>query len=219
MKKKLWIDYIPAAATAVLIIFFAVWRQQSPVKTLPTLITLAVQVLNAHADRRAFLLGAANSLLYGLAYYMEGIYFSMISAVLISAPMQIYSYFNWRRHSHGSRPALKMLGRQRVLLVIGLTLAGWGICCLMPFFRSGSFPAVDALSFAVGITVTLLVARRYVDSQFFGMANSIIGLTLWILLAVRDPANLNYVVISAYNLFRVVEAAFNWVRATKGEKI
>lgn len=219
MKKRYFLDHLPAVLAAAMILFFAVWRQQSFLKTLPTLITLVVQVLNAHADRRAFLLGAANSLLYGLSYYTEGIYFSMISAVAISVPMQVYSFFNWRRHSHGDRPELKLLGIKRVLLVIALTLAGWGICLLLPFFRSGSFPAVDALSFAVGITVTLLVARRYVDSQFFGMANNAIGLALWILLAVKDPANLNYVVISAYNLFRAAEAAYNWVRATKGEKV
>lgn len=219
MKKHIWIDHIPAALTAVLIVVFAVWREQPFLKTLPTLITLAVQILNAHADRRTFLLGAANALLYGLSFYSEGIYFSMINAVCISAPMQIYSFFNWRRHSHGNRPELKLLGVKRVFLVIALILAGWGFCLLLPFFRSGSFPAVDALSFAVGIAVTLLVARRYVDSQFFGTANTVISLVLWILLAIKDPANLNYVVISAYNLFRAVEASYNWVRATKGEKI
>ena len=218
-KKALWVDHIPAVLTAALILVFAVWREQPFFKTLPTLVTLVVQVMNAHADRRAFLLGGINALLYGYSYFSEGVYFSMISAVAISAPMQIYTFFNWRRHSKGKLPALKMLGARRVMIVIGLTLAGWGICCLMPFFASGTFPMVDAMSFALGITVTLLVARRYVDSQFFGLANCLIGLILWILLAIKDPANLNYVIISAYNLFRVAEAAYYWLKATKGEKI
>ena len=218
-KKALWIDHIPAILTATLIVIFAIWRQQSFIKTLPTLITLVVQVLNAHADRRTFLLGAANSLLYGFSYYSEGVYFSMISAVAISAPMQVYTFFSWKRHSHGKNTELKFLGARRVLIVIGLILAVWGVFCLLPLFRSGSFPAVDALSFVVGNAVTLLVARRYVDSQFFGMANCLIGLILWILLAIKDPSNLNYVVISAYNLFRVTEAAVLWLRVTKGEKI
>ena len=54
--KKLINDYLLTLAAAVLIIVFAILREQSFLKTLPTLVTLVVQLLLVRANRYAFLL-------------------------------------------------------------------------------------------------------------------------------------------------------------------
>ena len=102
-KRNLFIDYIPMLLTAILIIVFSFMRKQTLLKTLPTLITLVVQLLLARANRFAFLLGGANAVIYGISYLDEGLYFSMISAILISAPIQIYSFFNWSKKQTGAK--------------------------------------------------------------------------------------------------------------------
>ena len=90
--KKLIDNYLLTLAAAVLIIVFAILREQSFLKTLPTLVTLVVQLLLVRANRYAILLGGTNALIYGAAYLSEGLYFSCISAVLMSAPLQYYSF-------------------------------------------------------------------------------------------------------------------------------
>lgn len=40
--KKLLIDYVPMACAAILIITFSIIKEQSFIKTLPTLVTLVV---------------------------------------------------------------------------------------------------------------------------------------------------------------------------------
>lgn len=215
-KRKFWVDHLPALLTGILIIVMAVWRQQTLLKTLPTLITLVVQVLNAHADRRGFLLGAANAMLYGLASASEGIYFSAINCFAVSAPIQIYSYFSWKRHSAGKLVELRFLGCRKLLVSIGAVLSVWAVCNfgLARFFQGAAYPAVDTLSFSIGIVISLMAAKRFIDSQYFNIVSCILSLVLWILLTIRNTANFNYVIISAYNLFRVTEAAVIWTKNT-----
>ena len=64
----------------------------------------------------------------------------------------------------------------------------------------------------MGIAISLMAAKRYIDSQFFNIVSCTIQLVVWVLLAIRNPSNFNYVVISAYNLLRVTEAAVIWTR-------
>ena len=74
--KKLLVDYLPMAVTGAFIIYFAITREQSFIKVLPTLITLVAQLLNAKANRLVFLVGGANTVLYGITYLFEHLYFS-----------------------------------------------------------------------------------------------------------------------------------------------
>jgi len=207
-------DYLLMASVAILIIVFAVLREQTLLKTLPTLITLAVQMLLVKANRYAFLLGGANALLYGISYWSEGLYFSLVSAVVISAPIQFYSFFVWSKNKDRSRPELKVLGIKRLLPVLAVSLLGWVACYfgLSRFFAGQSYPLIDTYIFAMSITVSILAARQFVDSQYINAVSSILSLMLWILLTLKDPANFNYVIIASYNLFRIVQAAVTWTK-------
>ena len=162
------------------------------------------------------MLGAANSVLYGISYFTEGLYFSMISAVVISAPIQIYSYFNWKKTEKNGKPAIRFLGRKRLILTLLIMLGIWGLCSLLlaPQFESAAFPALDSFLFAKEIIISVLAARQFADSQYLNIVSCSVSLVLWSLLTVENPANFNYVIISAYNLFRVTQAAINWTKYT-----
>ena len=212
--KEIWLDYVPMFVCAALILFFAILKEQTVIKTLPTLITLVVQLLLVRANRFAFLLGAANSLIYGVAYWTEDLYFSMISTVLISAPIQIYSFFHWRAHSGGLHTRLRLLPLPRLLIILLLTLGGWLMLYFSckSLFATAAYPLWDSLLFVLGITISLLVARRAVESQYINLISCVISIVIWILLTVRTPGDINYVIISFYNLFRVAQAAVSWTR-------
>ena len=44
------------------------------------------------------------------------------------------------------------------------------------------------------------------------------NLILWLMIALRNPSNLNYLVIGAYNLFRVLQACVIWTRKYRAEQ-
>ena len=92
------------------------------------------------------------------------------------------------------------------------TLAAWGLMllCAYSLFETAAYPTLDALMFVLGITVTVLAAFGYVESQYLNVINCFFSLVLWILYTVCNPANMNYLIISGYNLFRVIQASVNW---------
>lgn len=216
MKTRKWlINYIPTLLAAALILYFAIAREQSALKTLPTLVTLCVQLLLVSANRYAFLLGGLNALIYGAAYFSEGLYFSTVSAVLISAPIQLFSFIRWGKNRRtDNTTALKRLSRRAWCIVVTVIAAGFALCYFMlaPFFAGANYPLLDALCFTLGIVVSLLAAFRYVESQYISAVSTCLSILMWVMIARSAPENFNYVIISVYNCFRVTQAACGWTK-------
>ena len=213
-KRKILIDYLPSVLTGMLIIYFAIIKEQSFFKTLPTLITLVVQILNVSANRFAFLLGGTNAVIYALSYISEGVYFSFFSALFISAPIQFYSFINWSIHADKKSTALKKASVKKLCISFFGIIAGWGICyfILTPFFKNAAYPILDSFGFSMGIAVSLLAARRYIQSQYMNIISCLVSTIMWILIAIKEPSDFNYAIISFYNLFRVIESSVIWTK-------
>ena len=235
--RKFAIKYIPLLLIAVLIVSLAVLslvntlnapdfdgnRTQTiiiaVIKTLPTLVTLIVQVLLVSANRNAFLLGGCNAALYGVSYLLQGLNFSAISALLISSPIQIISFFTWKKNSSGKEVRFKRMSPLVLALTVGLILAGWAGCYFgLSRFFDGSYPALDALTFSIGTVVTFIVAMRYIESQYMNTVSCLIALVMYIMMSIKDPTNMSYIVISLYNLVKVLQAAISWTKQYISQK-
>lgn len=211
-KKELLVDYIPTAFAAAMIIAFAILKEQSFIKTLPTLITLVVLIMSVRANRYAFLVGASNCLLYAIAYMSEEVYFSAANAVLVSMPIQIFSFFHWSKHKAGKTASeLVQMKWWQLLLSVFIIFPAWAGCYFgLSAFFEGNMALLDSLVFVLGILISTLIAFRFVEGQYFNVISCLIGLAMWILICIKDPSNINFVIISVYNLFRTVQAAVNW---------
>ena len=215
MRKKLsviLIDGVPTLLCGCMILYFAITREQHFIHTLPTLITLAVQLLLVAADRRAFLLGGTNAIIYGVSYIMQNVYFSAFQALCISVPIQYFSYFNWKKKSEKARTPLHFFGVKGTLFTLLICAALWGILVFTArsLFPNAAVPEIDALVFVLGLAISLLSAWGCIESQYINIFNSVLALILWIIMAVSNPANINYVIISLYNLLRVTQMAVRW---------
>ena len=213
--KKLLIDSIPALLVGAVILYVAVTREQTVLKTLPTLITLVVQMLLVAANRYAFLLGGTNAVLYGIAYYSEGLYFSMISALLISAPIQMFSFVRWgKKQKTRGASAIGVLTAKGRLITLALATLLFALCyfLLAPFFEGGRYPFLDTVTFSLGIVVSVLAAFGYVESQYINLIAILLKIGMWILITLESPENFNYIIISLYNGYRVAQAAVVWTR-------
>ena len=211
-KKELFIDYIPSILVGIMIIVFAIINEQSFIATLPTLITLVVLIMSVRANRYAFLVGAANSVLYAIAYIISGVYFSAASALLVSMPIQIFSFFVWRKHKTGNTKSelIRMKWWQLLLTVIAIFPVWAGCYFGISGMIGGTEPLLDSLVFVLGILVSVLVAFRFIDGQYFNVISCLIGLAMWIMICIQSPNNVNFLIISCYNLLRTVQASVNW---------
>ena len=219
-KKELFIDYIPTFLIGILIIAFAIIKQQSFINTLPTLITLVVLIMSVRANRYAFLVGAGNCVLYTVAYLSEGVYFSAASAFLVSMPIQIFSFFVWSRHKETeTRSTLIRMKWWQLLLSVVVIFPAWAGCYFgLGAFFEGNMAILDSLSFVLGILISALVAFRFIEGQYFNVIACVIALVMWIFICMKTPSSINFLIISFYNLFRTVQAAVNWTLLYKKNK-
>ena len=211
-KKELLIDYIPTFIIGVMIIVFSIINKQSPIATLPTLITLIVLIMSVRANRYAFLVGAGNCVLYTVAYLIEGVYFSAANAFLVSMPIQIFSFFVWRRHkTDNTRSELIKMKWWQLLLSVAAVFPAWAICYFgISGLLGGTEPLLDSFTLVLGILISVLIAFRYIEGQYFNFISCLIGLVMWISICIESPNNINYLIIACYNLFRTVQATVNW---------
>lgn len=224
--KNLYLRFIPMSIAATCIIFFAVKNALYPpnpekfnlalhiFKTLPTLVTLAVQLLLMSANKYGFLLGGTNAAIYGIVYILSGAPFSAVSALLISFPLQIYSFFNWKKNSSGKTVELRWLPLYAKFIVLGITVALWAFC----YFVLAKYnilpckiPVLDTIIFTLGTVVTVLSSIRFIDSQYISFVSASFGLIMWILLTIEDPStNISHAIIAVYNLYCIGLTAINW---------
>ena len=219
--KKIWLEWVPIGVCAVAILTCAFVFGQKWYKVLPTLNTLIILLLSARVDRRSFLLGGLNAAFYGVGYFTEGLYFSVINCLLVSMPLQLFSFFNWKKHADGKSTKLRTLGWKGEIVVVSLTVVGC-LCChwfLLPFFAGEKQAALDIFLFVIGLVITVLSMLRYVEAPYYNLISSMANLVMWILICTQNIADLNYLIMAAYSFFRVVQSAINWTKQyQKGKK-
>ena len=212
--KKIWLEWVPMGVCAVAILVCAFVFGQKWYKVLPTLNTLVILLLSARVDRRSFLLGGLNAALYGIGYLGEGLYFSVINCLLVSMPLQVFSFFNWKKHADGNSTKLRTLGWKGEILVISSTVIGCLLChwFLLPFFTGEKQAALDIFLFVIGLVITVLSMLRYVEAPYYNLISSAANLTMWTLICAGNIADLNYLIMAAYSLFRVVQSVVTWTK-------
>ena len=219
--KKFWLEWLPMGVCAVAILVCAFVFRQKWYKVLPTLNTLVILLLSARVDRRSFLLGGINAALYGIGYFTEGLYFSVINCLLVSMPLQLFSFFNWKKHADGNSTKLRTLGWKGEIIVIVSSAVGCLLChwLLLPFFGGGQKQAVlDIFLFVIGLVITVLSMLRYVEAPYYNLVSSTANLVMWTLICAGNVANLNYLIMAVYSLFRVSQSAITWTKQYKKNK-
>lgn len=217
-RKKVLLEYLPLGVTFVSIVTCAILFKQALIKTLPVCFSLVIVLLNARANRIAFLLGASNSLLYIVGYYLEGVYGSMITAVF-SACLQTASFFLWKRRAYKQATEFRVLSnKNRILLATGL-ISAWAIASYILSQVGGNEYVLDGLVLVLGFTVTIMQMLALIDSCPLNILNVTISLTLWTRIILNGSiANVTYLISSAYTLYMVVRAAMKWITLYKEQQ-
>ena len=220
-QKKFWLEWAPMGICAVAILTCAFVFGQKWYKVLPTLNTLVILLLSARVDRRSFLLGGINAALYGIGYFTEGLYFSVINCLLVSMPLQLFSFFNWKKHADGNSTKLRTLGWKGEIIVIVSSIIGCLLChwLLLPFFGGGQKQAaLDIFLFVIGLVITVLSMLRYVEAPYYNLISATANLIMWTRICMGNIADLNYLIMAVYSLFRVSQSAITWTKQYKKNK-
>ena len=127
----------------------------------------------------------------------------------------MYSFLHWsRKQISSNRTALKLLNNKMRILILALTLASWMTVyfAFAGLFADARLPMFDSFHFITGIVVSFLAALRYIESQYLNSVACVTNIAMWIIICFETPGNLNYLIISFYNLYMVAKAAIRWTK-------
>ena len=213
-KTKKWIvDYIPLLFAFALIISLGIKEKQTFIKILPAIISLFVVLLSAHVNRISFLIGATNCIFYSIGYFQEGLYGSVASALLFSLPVQVFSFFMWKKNSYKQATMIKTLDRKRLAWLLSLTL----LACVVSYFVfsaiSSSYVFFESTTFVLGSIASVLIMLGVLEGVIINIVSGCIHLVMWIIIVVSgNLANITYLLLSVYTTYRSLQALYNWLR-------
>jgi nicotinamide mononucleotide transporter len=218
--KALLIDYLPVALLAPAIVAGGVLAKQAAYKIIPAVASLFIVLLASKLYRVSFLLGAANCLLYSAGYFMEGLYGSLLSTLAVGAPLQVISWFLWKRSSYKQATVFRRLRRWHYpLLAVGIAALWAGI--LYGSARVGGangMIVLDSCLFALGLAVTVLTMFAFVEGYALNILACALTAVMWGVLTVRNTRDVTYLLISLYNLYRVCLALANCARMYRAQQ-
>ncbi len=214
-KLKKWALPIILCFTFTLMLVCGIVTHQKFIKLLPSLISLVVIYLVSKANRFNFILGACNAVIYCIGYFMEGLYASIVSSVVISMPIQIASFITWKKNSKNASDAqatqMKSFSKMVLLgIALGLFAAAVGLYFIFSGLQGAKMQGLDVALLVVGTTASVFMMLRYYEAIYFYLANAVINFAMWLIIVIGNIANINYLISAVYTVISSIIACYNW---------
>jgi len=174
----------------------------------------------AKQERKAYLFGIANVILYALAVYSKGLYISAAYNLLYSFPVMIYGYKYWGKIENEEGNGVKEFAlKQRI---IGIILMAIAVACLAMFsktFLGGTNVWMDALVSVLVCVATFLLAKKYVEQWLLFIISNFIGIILFFPNSFEDMVSIDLFVMWVVYFINSFYGYIAWKRSLKGAKV
>ena len=153
-------------------------------RVFPLYVSLFIMLWQSKVNRFAFLIGGFNSIYYAAIDFCFTLYASALNCLLFSCPMQIISFFSWKKNRVGKSKSTtfkRMSWLQRILLVVFL-IAVWLGCCFLTNRTSGAVEFLDMAGSLIGILALILTACCFVEYAIFSVISVGITTTLYLIM-------------------------------------
>jgi nicotinamide riboside transporter PnuC len=198
-----------ALVTFVSILSTGIGFHAKLIELLPLFVSLVIMILQANVNRYALLMGALNSLLYCYYYYTMGLMSNCLSAVLVSFPFQLISFFTWSRKSKGSHTELRSLSWLGRGIAVAVFLGGWiALWWAMGWFQNSSYSMLDTLTTTLGLGTMILTLLRYSEYVIFQAISGTMNIWMYAqIVANGNKGSITYLIYSVYCLICIMLAA------------
>ena len=190
------------AITAACIIVASIVTKQHFIRVLPLFVSIFVMMYQTEARRSAFLIGGLNAAYYAFIYFFYfGLYGNALSALLISCPLQIASFVNWKKHAYKKTTYFKkMSDKMRVWLSIGAAAVFLALFVILTAVGS-PYAILDNATTILGIMATVITLFAYIEYAYLMPIHTALSLMLQIQLYMTDGTNLPYLIMAIFNFY------------------
>lgn len=222
MKKEIIKKNLPSflliGCTAVLITVTGIKFNQSFFRILPLFISLFVANLQSRVNRYGSLLGSINSLIYAGVYVYYGLYASVLSALLVSFPIQLLTFIRWNKNKWEKSTVLRRMKPKYLVL----TLAGFAVVLVAMWFilpkLGAQYVFLDSTVTVLGTLTSFLTMFAFVEYAFFMVVNCFLNLILYIQMVPDSPDTVTYLVFGVYSFICAVIGAVSVVKIYKAQQ-
>ena len=206
-KKKV----IIIAITGIAILIAGILCKQEFFLMIPLFVSLFVMSFQSEANRLGPLIGSINSLIYTAAYIYMGVYASAASAILFSFPIQLMTFFRWKKNAYKKTKTVifrKMTTKMRIVWS-ALFLVAWGIIAAIFMHLDYEYAILDSCTLLFGFVIPVLTMLAYIEYTYLWIVQCVLGVFLNIQMVINDPKETTYLIYGVYALYCVIGAFIN----------
>ena len=193
-------------ATGIAILVAGILCKQEFFLMIPLFVSLFVMAFQSEANRIGPLIGSINSIIYTVAYIYMGVYASAASAILFSFPVQLITFFRWKKNAYKKTVVFrKMSAKMRVSCIVAF-LVVWGIMAAVFMRLDYEYAILDSCSFIFGFVIPVLTMLAYIEYTYLWIIQCIVGVFLNIQMVVNDYKETTYLIYGVYALYCVIGA-------------
>ncbi len=187
---------------AILIVATSIICKQDFIRVLPLFVSLFVMLYQSEARRSAYLIGGLNAVLYAFIYFFYfKLYGNAISSILLSFPLQIATFVNWKKHSYKKSTYFKKMStKMRIWISVGSAIAFAVFFAILSAVGS-PYAILDNISTIIGTIVTVIVLFAYIEYAYLMPIHTAISVMLQIQVLMQDPTALPFLIMAIYNFY------------------
>ena len=195
--------------TGIAILVTGILCRQEWFLMVPLFISLFVMAFQSEANRIGVLIGAVNAALYTVTYIYMGVYASAASAILFSFPIQLMTFFRWKKNAYKNTVVFKKMSTKMRILFFGGVLVLWAGLAGIFYYLNYEYALLDSLTFLFGFIVPILTWLAYIEYTYLWIVSAVVGLLLNVQMAMNDYSQATYLVYGVYALYCVIGAYIN----------
>ena len=197
------------ALTGVAILIAGILCKQEFFLMIPLFVSLFVMAFQSEANRVGALIGSINSLIYTVAYVYMGVYASAASAILFSFPVQLMTFFRWKKNAYKKTAVFrKMSTKMRVVSTLAF-LVVWAVASVVCMQLDYEYAVLDSCLFLFGLVTPFLTMLAFIEYTYLLIIQSVLGVFLNIQMVMNDYKETTYLIYGVYALYCVVCAFIN----------
>lgn len=205
--------------TGIAILVAGILCKQQFFLMIPLFVSLFVMAFQSEANRLGALAGAINSLIYTAAYIYMGVYASAASALLFSFPIQLMTFFRWRKKAYKNTVVFRKMSNKIRIIVTSAILLMWAGLAGVFFYLDYEYAVLDSITFLFGFIIPVMTMLAYIEYTYLWIVQAIIGVFLNIQMVVVDYRQTTYLIYGIYALYCVILAFINVQKFYKEQQI
>jgi nicotinamide riboside transporter PnuC len=195
--------------TGLAILVSGIYFKQEFFLMIPLFVSLFVMSFQSEANRIGSLIGAINAVIYTAAYLYMGVYVSAASAFFMSVPLQLATFFNWKKNAYKKTVIFKKMSvKMRAISLVSLFVL-WGISAGVLTYFKYEYAIFDTVTFLLGLAVSILTMLAYIEYTYLWIISAFTGLIVNIQMVINNPKETTYLIYGVYALYCVIVAYIN----------